>query len=418
MDYYIVTDDYYMSSDFLKIKSIFNNNDKLYLIAKNSDRCTSEKNLPAFDKIFDLNIINLKNIEEIILDNSKKISEVRLATRHEKCLLMLSEFRKKFNIPGSKENQIHPFVNKKIMKDMISENHIMAKYFFFEKENNSKLLTQYKCEIEEQIPYPMFYKPVAGTTSIDAKKIENSTELDLFLKRKDHSPGGYLIEEYLDSEIMFECDSIISNGEILISFVSRYSYPCTWFSKGYPAIVKTLSFNHEHYEKLISLNKKIIQQFSKKITIPNCVTHLEAMLMKNGDLKFIEIAARPPGPVPFGSVELYKNIYDVHLEEIHLLLDFSIPVNVDITDNKKNGAFLYFPNPEGYIKNFHKPSLNSSEIIYERINIDYEKKYQKPFDLRRLSDNSCYALGLLANSYDDLCKEIYFIESTIKIETH
>ncbi|MCL9783363.1 hypothetical protein M9194_18195 [Vibrio sp. S4M6] len=411
MDYYIVAKNYLISCGIKEIKQALSNQDNLYLIVEGVEQCVRKEDIAYFDKIYKVEGLEYRDIYNVIIKNSPN-GRFFISTRQESCVEMVSQIRDKFNIRGAKYHQAIRFLNKLEMKSIVNDDKLFAKYI------NINLLKYNKNEIVDRISndlgFPIFVKPVDGTTSIDAKKLSTKEELTGFIHLNKEKLDSYIFEEYLDSVSMFQCDTVVLNGEIKSVFVSEYLYPCTSFSHGFPAIVKTIPSSHEMFKKIAKFNANILNLYKNSIELPNGVTHMEVMLMPSGDLKFVEIAARPPGPVPFGTVELYEHIYGVNLERVHIFSELGISQDVSHDESIKSGAFFYFPYPGGYMGDFEKPSIDNGVICYEKVKITREKNYIKPKDLRQIYHNSFYVLGVLSDTWKEINKNINVVEQKVK----
>ena len=267
-------------------------------------------------------------IEKLKIKYIKSHDEFYIASIAETAGLDCARLREFFNVPGSKLKDILRFFNKEQMKQhLLSKGiarNLIPKYVKFDQNCFITDREKYINNIIDKFKLPMFVKPISGTGSLGICKLENKDQLIAWCDSHLNTSCEYEIEEYIEGEL-YHCASIIQDGQIKLSFVSKYLNPCgEAFLKQ-----KLLGSIILDQEDSIALDIKNFNYLIIKAMMPieDCVTHHEIFRRKNGEFVFLEIANRV---IEGGRVaEMFYDQFGLNLREIDYKLRLGI--NIEIT---------------------------------------------------------------------------------------
>ncbi|MGE4588892.1 MAG: ATP-grasp domain-containing protein, partial [Acidaminococcaceae bacterium] len=232
---------------------------------------------------------------------------------YESAIEIAGRLRSKFNIPGMTEEETLKVRNKALMKTVMKQNGIATADFTIVNTLSDRL------RLLAKLDKPMVVKPINGAATKHTYKIDGfqdlfkATTLKALFRHKT-----ILAESFIDGE-EYHCDSIVVNGKIIFSSVSKYFCNCLnalnsespWGSICYPASYDS--------DDVISSIKNLNERAVKALNIQNSVCHLEAFVDKQSNVTFGEIAARIGGSpmIP----EAVKNTYGVDLHKAFVDLE-------------------------------------------------------------------------------------------------
>ena len=243
--------------------------------------------------------------------NQRKITAIYGS--YESAIEIAGRLRSKFNIAGMTEEETLKVRNKALMKTIMRQNGIPTADFTVVNTMSDRL------RLLAKLKKPMVVKPIDGAATKHTCKIDGFRELfkaDALKALFRHKT--ILAEAFVDGE-EYHCDSIVVNGKIIFSSVSKYFCNCLnalnseapWGSVCYPAGYDS--------DDVISNIKNLNERAVRALNIQNSVCHLEAFVDKQGNVTFGEIAARIGGSpmIP----EAVKNTYGVDLHKAFVDLE-------------------------------------------------------------------------------------------------
>ena len=297
----------------------------------------------------------LKNFDYIqcrsaVLDIIKthSIHDLRLIAKDEYSLMIAAKLREELGLEGVKPNEILPFVNKLAMKEIIKKAGITThKHIRFDNEYYNNYQEKYVDEIEMNFSYPLFTKPVDSTGSVGTRKIDNREEFILWCK--EHAEcSNYEIDEYI-SGTLYHIDTIIQKGKMVFSFTGKYNRPNAELLYGFPMGSIVLNESAHEYKKLQDFNAAVLKSFS---TLPDGAFHHEVFVRHDGQIIFLEIAARAAGGF---TPKMYEKASGINIEEMHFMAQLNkIPSDISVSI-KDSAAWIFFPPVKGVIKKCINP---------------------------------------------------------------
>jgi hypothetical protein len=351
-------------------------------------------------------VLPIETIEfELIKDNLKslKISPKELtssciACTDEKSLITAAQLREYFGMHGAKPYQYVPFSSKRLMKEILLLNNIkVPKFLDFDGEYTKNYLSEYHYYLSHLFNGAYVVKPLDGGGSLDTAIIKNSSDLKKWYDSCYSKQDKYTAEEFVDGTF-YHCDSFIVNGKIKFATVFEYLCPNIDFTFGQTLGGFPLSPTSPLREKALQFNKDIIDA----LQVPNGATHLEFFL-KNEDLIFIEIGARPGGKTV---VLCHEKNSGINLYEYTLREALQLPLNFNLRE-KPFHSWISFPKVPGIVKQLNPPILNSTFEIYWQIN-EGERIDNLPSSLR---EGVAADLMLFNHNYDKLIDDINILRN-------
>lgn len=271
---------------------------------------------------------------------------------YESAIEIAGHLRSKFNIAGMTEEETLKVRNKALMKTVMKQNRIATADFTIVNTLSDRL--RFLAKLDK----PMIVKPINGFATKHTYKFDGFQDVfKVEALKAIFRYKTFLTEVFIEGE-EYHCDSIVVNGKIIFSSVSKYLCNClnalnsevVWGSICYPA-----SFDSDDViAKIKILNGRAI----RALNIQNAVCHLEAFNDKNGNIVFGEIATRVGGSpmIP----ESVKNTYGVDLNKAFVDLEMH---NYKHQFNPKPvfTGWVSFPSNRGLVTEI------SSEIDYANI---------------------------------------------------
>jgi len=306
-----------------------------------------------FDQVFALDDFSLETVlaKVLALIAANDGSEVRLITNDEYALGLAATLRERLGLAGDTVERIRPFIDKVAMKAKLSQGTLrLPKYVAFD-PRLYRDDPDYERRIAAHLGFPIFAKPVNLSGSQATGKLENMQGLASWCAENRDRPDLEL-DEFVTGTL-YHCDSLLRNGEVLSTLVSRCVYPCFDFLAGKSTGSMVLPKDHPDHARLAAFTREALTQLAP---LPNCVAHLEVFGNRTGELVFLEVAARSPGGmVP----QTYEKYTGVNIEENHFRLQMSLTPKAMVKAGPY-AAWLWYPNSEGVVTEFRRPDIRSA----------------------------------------------------------
>lgn len=291
-----------------------------------------------------------KQISDYLSKYSYHIEDIRILCNDEYLLPLAAQIRETFDFIGDKRIDILKFTDKIKMKEQVAGKVRLPGYIYHDPYKYHLAPRNYIEDVINYLSLPIIAKPINLAACDGVVKITSKEELEEWLL-KNRNVKNYELDEYIDGTL-YHIDSVIQNNQVLMQFIGQYSSPVADFLSGKAMGTISLSQEDKAYSRLVEFNLAVLNAMGN---LPNCMTHLEVFINKNGEAVFLEIAARAAGGmIP----QMYQKAFNVHIEEMHFKLQmgkkFTIPSVAD-----KYVAWLWFPKKEGKYLN------KSAELLIE-----------------------------------------------------
>ncbi|MCE2705802.1 MAG: ATP-grasp domain-containing protein [Proteobacteria bacterium] len=356
-----------IKANFLDLKKI-SGNQKFILIASNYciDNMTAE-NYSCFDEIYNIprnfHHADYDIVEKVVGKYIKEYGakNIKLMTNEDSAQMTCAKIRENNELHGLRVEEIQPFVYKTTSKKLVKKIVKTPKFLHFNKAEYITKKEGYLKKISEKLNLPMFIKPVDLVSSLYTYRIDDLDTLRNIADEIITYEYEFEVDEFINGDI-FHCDIVFNNSEILFFAACKYAFHLATFSKGNP-MGGIQVIDSEIYKKLEEFTKKVTQELKCK----NGAYHLEVFLeYKSNDLIFLEIAARTPGA-------LVSNIYEIqygfHIEEWHYLAHMGLLNNPELNNLNKFAGWITYPQEDGVIERFIKPSLDVKYKFIEHVSV-------------------------------------------------
>ena len=199
---------------------------------------------------------------------------------------LVASLREHLRIPGMGDTTARYFRDKLAMRVQARDEHIRCPRF--EHVLNYGKLDKFM----KEVPGPWFLKPRSEAGAVGIKKINNPQEFWDIISQLGDEQSHRLLEEYIPGSV-YHVDSIVWDGKIVFSNVSRYvKPPFDIWNFGGVFCTRTLLQGFEEEPEVAEMNRKIV----KAMKLVRGVTHAEFIRSsKDGQVYFLEIAARVGG---------------------------------------------------------------------------------------------------------------------------
>ena len=193
--------------------------------------------------------------------------------------------REHLRVPGMGDTTARHFRDKLAMRMKAREHGILVPEFVHTL-NHARIQA-----FAERTPAPWVLKPRSEASAVGIKKVNSAGELWPLLEELGDRQSFYLLERFIPGDI-FHVDSVVSEGEVVFSAVSKYGKPPLEVAHGGGVfLTRTVSRRSEDAQALLPLNGELI----RALGLPRGVTHTEFIKGGDGRLYFLETAARVGG---------------------------------------------------------------------------------------------------------------------------
>jgi hypothetical protein len=354
-------------------------NSKLFLITGHTGNANlSESNKCAFSEHIvcdEFDYDNVRKACETIFkkENCTDFSQVRVVTNDEYFLGLAAQIRDCFGIAGIAEKDILPFINKIIMKQVVSKSGVrVPDVIEFNPGEFTNNADDYLNDIEKKLGYPVFAKQVDSAGSENVAKIFNRWQLHKWCVENKLNLN-YEIDEFIKGDL-YHIDILIKDGAMIERLICKYSCPNADFLDGVAlGSVQIRKSDHE-FEILSQATIDILAAFER---LPDGAIHLEVFLTKDNQVVFVEIAARAPGGwVP----QMHQLARGYNIEEQHFLLQMNLFRALKI-DANNHSAWIWFPQKEGMKVRKVEPQVLTSKVTITW-DLDDGEVQKKPTSVR------------------------------------
>lgn len=352
--------------DLFNLADVYDKNKYRFvcIIAKEHLHFISEICQSFFNEILPVSAISLNEVSPHIENEINivgKIENLRLICLDEFDILTAASLREKFNIPGGKTADYLPFRNKIVMKEILLAMNIrVPKFISLEGMELIDLEGVYE-NIVTNVGSEFIVKPISGASSIETARIKNYEEFLAWANAVNGSIKDYEAEEFISGKL-YHCDSFVKNGKIVFSEVSECLSTCLDYATGIASDGSiVLPENDTLRNKINQFNETVLKILNR----PDGAFHHELFVKPNGEIIFLEIAARP------GGGEIVKNLdnnFGFNLYEQSLRHELGEKIHGNTKKNLYH-AWAYLLLPIGKIKNLHVPKLKSNIQIKWKVSV-------------------------------------------------
>jgi hypothetical protein len=251
-----------------------------------------------------LRVSSLTDERAVIEDVARWTSPIkvdRVECLWEPGVLLAARLRERLGVPGMTEQEVVPFRNKDVMKQMLADAGIRT-------PRHALATSADECrDAAGRIGYPLILKPIDGAGSADTHRVNDSRQLEEAISKLGHL-SQVNVEEFVDGE-EFTFDTVCVEGEIAYYSISWYrprpliARTVQWIS---PQIIMLRDVEAEELRGGREMGRAVLRALNFRTGF----THMEWYKKADGEIVFGEIAARPPGA---RSVDVMNYASDVDL---------------------------------------------------------------------------------------------------------
>lgn len=310
------------------------------LIIETSFSCEMEELKSYFDDVILVeDSTDPVEMSTVIEEIQKNNTIHALYANHEWVVEVCGYLREKFHIPGLKEMVCKKSRDKFLMKKVMSEAGI--------KTANVECIESLESinRFIEKNEYPVVIKPRNGAATQNTFLIHNEDELQEVINLVDVSQN-FIIEPYIKGE-EYHCDSIVINGEVVFSSVSKYLANCIQTIKGQKPVASITFPSTYDDNATISKIKKVNEKAISALGVETSICHLEVFITEEDECIFGEIATRIGGGDLIGNTIKYA--YGVNLYDAFIEIQCTGEFHRESVDGQKFVGFVALPTKEGKV---------------------------------------------------------------------
>lgn len=274
---------YFKGVEFIKTSKALGH--EIILVTKESlaDRPWPREDIDEFFKMPDL--IEQPNITHAVsyLARSRKIDAIIPLDEYD--IGTTASLREHLRIPGMGETTSRYFRDKLAMRVRAKEEGLAVPAFV--PVINYDTLREYM----ERVSPPWLLKPRSEAAAVGIKKIDHSEALWRALDEMGDKQSFYVLEQFVPGEV-YHVDAIITNRQVVFAVAHKYGRPPMNIAhEGGVFITSTMDHDSEETQALLTMNSQLIRAFG----LVRGVTHAEFIRGADGQIYFLEIAARVGG---------------------------------------------------------------------------------------------------------------------------
>lgn len=244
-----------------------------------------------------------------------KIDYVIANTEH--TILCGAAVRDHYLIPGRRIKDVAVFRNKFLMKSALAHQGKISTSRFIGGET---LLRQGMDAVVREFTahdYPLVVKATAQAGSRHVHVVYNIQELSENMQQLKSLGVDFLVEQYVDAPVI-HIDGVCRQGELLFVCASRYLDDCYAWQHKKIAMSSILIDDALLRQEIV----RFTQDTLSALQADDIVFHLEAFLLPDHSLVFLEIASRPGGAAIAPCI---KSIYGVDLMQENFKVEVQAP---------------------------------------------------------------------------------------------
>lgn len=216
-------------------------------------------------------------------------------------VILAAKLREELGTPGMTVEEVMPFRDKDIMKEVVAKAGIRTPM-----HKGAKNAQGVRAAVKK-IGYPVIIKPIAGAGSMDTYRVDNAEQLKEVIAKLGHV-DHVNVEEFIDGE-EYTYDTICVDGKMLYKNIGYYRpRPLTarseeWIS---PQTLCLRDLDAPELAEGHEMGRAVLEALGMKTGF----THMEWYRKSNGEVVFGEIAVRPAGA---RTVDLMNFVSDIDL---------------------------------------------------------------------------------------------------------
>jgi len=247
-------------------------------------------------------------IERIVADPAA--GEVTLHSFDERNLLLAAELRAELGLPGLRHADVLPFRDKILMKQLLVDAGLRVPRFGRYDEAAAADRAGYFATITGEVGLPFILKPVDGNSADGVYQIDS---LDDFATVPADFGRPYEYEEFVDGQI-FSVNIVTRDRRSVFAGVTEYLVNSSAVREGRVNADINLIDTDPRVAPMIAFTEQVLDALG----YPDGASHLELFRTPDGELVFLEVAARFKG---LAGVAAMQRNYGVALVNLALEIE-------------------------------------------------------------------------------------------------
>lgn len=225
--------------------------------------------------------------------------------------------RDHYAIPGRRLRDVAAFRNKFLMKSALARHGEVLTSRFVGGELLANQGMNAVSEVFTASDYPLVLKATSQAGSRYVYVVNDAVELSQKMQELKILGIEYLVEQFVDAPVI-HIDGVCRGGELLFVCASRYVDDCYAWEHEKIAMSSVLIDDPVLQKAIVQFTQRTLSSLNAR----DLVFHLEAFLLNDQSLVFLEIASRPGGAA---IVPCIKNIYGVDLLKENFNVEVEAP---------------------------------------------------------------------------------------------
>ena len=278
------------------------------------------------------------NSEDEILSAAKNLQidnkNTRVFCASEDYLISAAKIRESLHIPGLTLEITQNFRDKTVMKKRLEEATLrVPKFGHFDRSMSFET-------VKNEVGTPFILKLVDALGALGVHTIHN--EQGYINAVENMINDRYQYEGFITGKL-YHVDTLMQSGETVFQVACEYTAPNLEFQKGKAIISLPMPATDELAQQL----KNFTADCLTALGLQSGAAHTEIFVLANGELVFLEAAARTPGAV---IVPLYEKQFSVNMIEAALQTEIGEPLP-KVEDRSEWSYFSgIFPTAAGILK--------------------------------------------------------------------
>ena len=290
--------------------------------------------------------------------------QLRFLTNDESCELLCARLAEHFGTDGWPAARLLPFVDKMASKAALAGSGLrLPRHLRFDRDEHAADPRGYCERIAAEIGFPMVVKPVDRYASMDVRRLDGPAALRAWASwaSSPKDRNSYEVDEFV-SGTLYNFDALVQDGRVVWSNVCANLNPCMEFAAGRSLGVWTLPADDPAAVRVTEFGHRALEALRP----PDGGVHMEVFGTPDGELVFLEVAARPPGG-EMRAVYLRTHVVDIDLA--HYLLRAGEPYAVRPRPTGELGAWVITPRRAGRVSAVDVPALRSEHTVRVHVSV-------------------------------------------------
>lgn len=277
--------------------------------------------------------------------------DLALLCHDEYSLELVARVREKLDIAGDRLDQLRTFVDKIDMKKALAQTGVrLPRHVRWDPSAYRASPHEYAADVVAEVGLPAFAKPTNESGSVGTRRLDGLRDLhDWAAGCLD---GSWEVDEFV-AGTLYHIDTAWQDGSAVHVAINQDVHPCYDYVEGRISGSFTLPAEDPAYAALLDFNARVLDALVDKPA--RSVFHHEVFRKDDGELVFLEIAARAPAAlIPFTS----QIRYGLNIEEAHFRLQRGETLQAPVGGGPY-AAYVYFPKQPGTVARLRPAVLRS-----------------------------------------------------------